>query len=61
MLIKEAKAYQVSLFNNDKGVGMIKYKIDWILDHWIKVFQLGWRKNSSCFDISIDFLNNFIL
>lgn len=30
LLQEQSKAYQVSLFNNDKGVGLIKYQIDWI-------------------------------
>ena len=27
---EETKAYQVSLFNQSKAVGLIKYQIDWI-------------------------------
>jgi hypothetical protein len=30
LLIEQSKAYQVSLFNNEKAVGTIKYQIDWI-------------------------------
>ena len=30
LLLDETKAYQVSLFNNDKAVGTIKYQIDWV-------------------------------
>lgn len=30
VLQEQPKAYQVSLFNNDKAIGLIKYKIDWI-------------------------------
>lgn len=33
LLQEQSKAYQVSLFNNDKGVGLIKYQIDWIRNH----------------------------
>lgn len=30
LLIENTKAYQVSLFNNEKAVGTIKYQVDWI-------------------------------
>ena len=30
ILQETSKAYQVSLFNNDKSVGLIKYQLDWI-------------------------------
>ncbi len=30
LIREQTKAYQVSLFNNDKAAGMIKYQIDWI-------------------------------
>jgi hypothetical protein len=30
LLIGQTKAYQVSLFNQDKAVGSIKYQVDWI-------------------------------
>lgn len=30
MLNTEPKAFQVSLFNHDKAIGMIKYQLDWI-------------------------------
>lgn len=30
MLNEQSKAFQVSLFNNDKAIGMIKYQLDWI-------------------------------
>lgn len=31
MLNKEIKAFQVSLFNNDKPIALIKYQLDWIV------------------------------
>jgi hypothetical protein len=30
ILQEQTKAYQVSLFNNDKAAGLIKYQVDWI-------------------------------
>lgn len=30
LLQEQTKAYQVSLFNNDKAVGLIKYQVDWV-------------------------------
>lgn len=30
MLNDEPKAFQVSLFNNEKAVGLIKYQLDWL-------------------------------
>ena len=30
MMKEESKAYQVSLFNNEKPVGLIKYQLDWL-------------------------------
>ena len=30
ILNEEAKAYQVSLFNQNKAVGLIKYQLDWL-------------------------------
>jgi hypothetical protein len=30
LLLPQTKAYQVSLFNQDKAVGTIKYQIDWV-------------------------------
>jgi hypothetical protein len=30
LLIDQTKAYQVSLFNKEKAVGIIKYQVDWI-------------------------------
>lgn len=30
LLVNQTKAYQVSLFNQDKAVGTIKYQVDWI-------------------------------
>ena len=30
LLVDKTKAYRVSLFNEDKAVGHIKYQIDWI-------------------------------
>lgn len=30
VLNEETKAYQVSLFNTEKPVGMIKYQLDWL-------------------------------
>lgn len=43
LLQENTKAYQVSLFNNDKAVGLIKYQVDWIKNKWdneekIKIF-----------------------
>lgn len=32
MLNEKPKAFQVSLFNNDKAIGNIKYQLDWIKD-----------------------------
>ena len=34
LLQEQSKAYQVSLFNNDKAVGLIKYQVDWIRNKW---------------------------
>lgn len=36
MLPAETKAYQVSVFNNEKAVGLIKYQLDWIRPEIIK-------------------------
>ncbi len=30
MLNDQPKAFQVSLFNKDKAIGLIKYQLDWI-------------------------------
>ena len=30
ILVNEPKAYQVSLYNNNKAIGLIKYQLDWI-------------------------------
>jgi hypothetical protein len=30
VLCTEAKAYQVSLFNHEKAIGLIKYKLTWV-------------------------------
>jgi hypothetical protein len=30
MLNPQPKAFQVSLFNKDKAIGMIKYQLDWL-------------------------------
>jgi hypothetical protein len=30
VLSKEVKAYQVSLFNNERAIGLIKYKLTWV-------------------------------
>lgn len=30
LLVNQTKAYQVSLFNQEKAVGTIKYQVDWI-------------------------------
>lgn len=30
VLNEQPKAYQVSLFNNNKAIGNIKYQLDWI-------------------------------
>lgn len=30
LLCEEPKAYQVSLFNNGKAIGLIKYQINWV-------------------------------
>ena len=29
-LNEEPKAFQVSVFNNEKAVGLIKYQLDWL-------------------------------
>lgn len=34
ILQEQTKAYQVSLFNNDKAAGLIKYQVDWIRNKW---------------------------
>jgi hypothetical protein len=30
MLNEQPKAFQVSLFNKDKAIGMIKYQLNWV-------------------------------
>jgi hypothetical protein len=30
LLVNQTKAYQVSLFNQDKSVGAIKYQVEWV-------------------------------
>lgn len=30
VLLEDPKAYQVSLFNQGKAVGLIKYQLDWL-------------------------------